>query len=59
MIVSELILALQKMPQDATVICGGTDYPEEVTGINKITKKNFDGYYYTRFGTNKNCVVRI
>jgi len=61
MTVGELILELQKMPQDATVITGGTDYPEAVSHVTKITKKHFDGYYTPEWGPNinRNAVVRV
>jgi len=59
MVVSELIDLLKTMPQDATVISGGTDYPEAITGIRKITKKNFDGYYYPEYKSNPNVVIQI
>jgi hypothetical protein len=61
MIVSELIIALQKLPQDATVIRSGGDYPEEVSHVCKITKNRFDGYYTPGFhqNVNRDCVVKI
>jgi len=59
MIVSELIIALQKLPQDATVFLSGSDYPEEVRGASKLTKKDFDGYYYSKFGTNEKLVIKL
>ena len=62
MIVSELITALQKLPQDATVIVPGYDYPQPAQGVSIIRRANFDGYYtpeWWRMDTNKNCVVRI
>ena len=59
MIVSELILKLQSLPQDATVMLSSHDYPEVVRGASKIGKSNFDGYYYPQFNTNPNVVVKI
>jgi hypothetical protein len=59
MIVSDLIKLLEKLPQDATLISGGTDYPAVVEGIRKIPIKKFDGYYYPEYGTNKNWVIAI
>jgi hypothetical protein len=61
MTVKELILALQKMPQDATVIRSGGDYPEEVDHVVKIPEKMFDGYYSPGFHPNvrRDCVVKI
>lgn len=61
MTVKELIIELQQMPQDATVICAGLDYPEPVSSVTKITKKHFDGYYTPewRDNVNKDCVIRL
>jgi hypothetical protein len=64
MIVSELIIALQKLPQDATVMAAGRDYPEVIDAVHKLTKRDmagyfYDGYYYPQFGTNPNVVVKI
>lgn len=61
MTVADLILELQKVPQDATVIRSGGDYPDEVTNVSIITKKHFDGYYTPGFhqNVNRNCVVRV
>ena len=60
MIVSELITALQKLPQDATVFLSSSDYPEEVRGASKLTRNNgFDGYYYPKFGTNDSVVIKL
>jgi hypothetical protein len=59
--VGELIVELQKLPQDATVICAGLDYPEPVTSVSKIYKKDFDGYYTPEWGknSNPNLVIRL
>jgi hypothetical protein len=63
MIVSELIIALQKLPQDATVIACGRDYPEVVENVAILKRKSehtfYDGYYYPEFGTNPNVVIKI
>ena len=61
MIVADLILALQKMPQNATVLVPGYEYPEEVSSVDKIPKKDFDGYYTPGFNRNatRDCVVRV
>ena len=64
MIVSELIIALQKLPQDATVFASSRDYPEEINGVSKINKRStghtfYDGYYYPAFGTNPNVVIKL
>jgi hypothetical protein len=61
MTVGELILELQKLPQDATVIRSGGDYPDEVSHVSQIDKKHFDGYYTPGFhqNVNRNCIVRI
>lgn len=59
--VGELITKLQKMPQDATVIRSGGDYPEEVSHVVMITKDRFDGYYSPGFhqNVNRDCIVNV
>ena len=63
MTVSELIITLQKLPQDATVIARGRDYPAVVENVTILRRKSehtfYDGYYYPEFGTNPNIIIKI
>ena len=61
MTVADLILELQKLPQDATVIGSSKEYPEEVTSVSEITRNHFDGYYSPGFhrNVNRDVVVRL